>query len=488
MSLRFRLTLWSTLTLAVVFAIFGTLAFFSVRYFLYKSIDDNLERKTTAILLYAQARQTIQLTHSSTTNQIDTVFYTIFDTQGNQQYSDRTLPVNEPLIHEALTGNTTMSTEKLLDGTQVRVWRRPIYFPGGQLVGVLQAATPLEIPDQILNELAFVFAASAVVLMIVAAAGSHLLTGRALRAVDKVTQKAHQIELSQDLSQRIPEPGTDDEVGHLVSTFNQMLARLQAAFEAQRRFVADSSHELRTPLTVIKSNLHLMRRTTDPQERAELIETTEAETSRLNRMVNNLLYIAQLQAGHDLKPVLRTVELDSLLLDLFARARSMAAFKNQKVALVHEDIAATRGDRDNLQHLLLNLADNAIKYTPEGGTISLGLWTDDGWARIEVTDNGPGIPETDREAVFERFFRTPEARQTERNGSGLGLAIVKSIAEAHGGRVEVFSRVGTGSTFRVWLPLIGSPTQPYIDQDDATEDARTALAVADGESDRSDVS
>jgi signal transduction histidine kinase len=318
--------------------------------------------------------------------------------------------------------------------------------------------------DRLLNELKVFLAVAALVLLLVAAAGSYILTGRTLRAVESITRKAHQIELSQDLTQRIPSQGTD-EVGHLVDTFNQMLSRLQAAFEAQRRFIADSSHELRTPITVIKSNMHLLRRTTDPAERSELIDTTEAEVSRLNRMVNDLLYMAQMQAGHDLKPVLRHVELDSLLLDVFARIRSIAALKDQKVVLVHEDIAACIGDRDQLQHLLLNLADNATKYTPEGGTIALGLWQEDGWARLEVSDSGPGIPEEDLPHIFERFFRTPDARQTVRGGSGLGLAIVKTIAQAHGGRIEVFSKVGEGTTFRLWLRLVPESATPAPDDE-----------------------
>jgi signal transduction histidine kinase len=236
-----------------------------------------------------------------------------------------------------------------------------------------------------------------------------------------------------------------------VGTFNQLIERLQAGLETQRRFVADSSHELRTPLTVIRSNIHLLRQSRDPSEHAELLEATEAEISRLNRMVNNLLYMAQMEAGLDLKPVLRPVELDSLLLEVFARARAIAAMKNQKVVLSHEDIGVTLGDRDQLQHLLLNLADNAIKYTPEGGTISLGLWSEDNWSRLEVTDSGPGIPEAELPHIFERFYRTQEARKSARHGSGLGLAIARSITEWHGGRIEVFSRVGEGTTFRLWL-------------------------------------
>jgi len=278
--------------------------------------------------------------------------------------------------------------------------------------------------------------------------------------VNSIARRAQQIETSRDLRQRIPEPKAQDEIGNLVKTFNQMLARLHAAFEAQRRFVADSSHELRTPLTVIRGNLHLLKRADDPEERAELISITEAEASRLNRMVNDLLYMAQMQAGYDLKPVLRTVELDSLLLDVFSLAKSMAALKEQKVILTHEDVASTRGDREQLQHLLLNLVDNAAKYTPVGGTLQLGLWAEDGWSRFEVSDTGPGIAQAALPYLFERFYRTQDARQKEHNGSGLGLAIVKSIVEAHNGRVEVFSEEGQGTTFRVWLPATVEEIEP----------------------------
>lgn len=208
-----------------------------------------------------------------------------------------------------------------------------------------------------------------------------------------------------------------------------------------------------------------MRQTADPEERTDLLGVTEGEVSRLNRMVNDLLYMAQMQAGHDLKPVLRSVELDSLLLDVFARARPLALLKKQKIALIHEDISATMGDRDQLHHLLLNLLDNAIKYTGEGGQITLGLWNDKEWARIEVADNGPGIAEEDVPHIFDRFFRTSDARMNQRQGSGLGLAIVKSITDSHGGKIEVYSRPNLGTTFRLWLKLIDSPQAPAFDDE-----------------------
>jgi two-component system OmpR family sensor kinase len=460
MSLRWRLTLLSALVMAVVVALFGTIAYFTVSFFLYRAVDDNLERQVAATLLYGYSRQTGDISQLGERDQIGTVFYTIIDTNGVVHYPSRNVFISDPMYNQAMSGRTVKSTQTLSDGTRVRVLSAPIPISDGTIIGVLQAITPLDMTDHLLNELKIFLAVAAFVLLLVAATGSYILTGRTLRAVESITRKAHQIELSQDLTQRIPSRGTDDEVGHLVDTFNQMLSRLQAAFEAQRRFIADSSHELRTPITIIKSNMHLLRRTTDPSERTELIDTTEAEVSRLNRMVNDLLYMAQMQAGHDLKPVLRHVELDSLLLDVFARTRSIAALKNQKVVLVHEDIAACIGDRDQLQHLLLNLADNATKYTPEGGTIALGLWQEGGWARLEVSDSGPGIPEEDLPHIYERFFRTPDARQTVRAGSGLGLAIVKTIAQAHGGRVEAFSKVGEGTTFRLWLRLVPESITP----------------------------
>lgn len=450
MSFRLRLTIWSTLIMGIVFGLFGVLAYVTISDQLYSPLDKNLLRQAQAEQLYLSRfkREAPQLS----TEPLGAPTYSIFTDQGAFISGTPLVPLNEAWLQQVVSGHEALGTMSLPEGPirRVRVYLQPLYING--YTYVLQAATPLDVPDQIISQVREYLIIAEVILIVVAAVGSYVLSGRTLRVVNSVTTRARQIEGSQDLTQRIPEPATDDEIGVLVKTFNQMLARLDAAFVAQRRFVADSSHELRTPLTVIKGNLHLLKRATDGTERAELISITEAEISRLNRMVNDLLYMAQVQAGHDVKPVLRTVELDSLMLDVFALARSMAATKDQKVILVHEDIATTTGDRDQLQHLLLNLVDNAVKYAPPRTSLTLGLWADDGWARIEVGDMGPGIDSGELPLLFERFFRSPEARQSEREGAGLGLAIVKSIAEAHGGRVEVYSRVGEGTTFRVWLP------------------------------------
>lgn len=454
MSLRWRLSLVSTVTMALVFAAFSTLAILTLRYFLYQTIDDNLERQSRVNLQALLSPNFGDCSRMSRGSQVDPIFFMVIDTRGRVVCYDRQITVSDDLFNRALNGESIKETKTLPDGTRVRIMISPVSVRGtDEIIRVLIAATPLAIADNVQHDLTIVLLIGSLILLFCAALGSYLLTGRTLRPVEKVTQKAHQIAISQDLSQRIPDPGTDDEVGHLVRTFNQMLARIENTFEAQRRFVADSSHELRTPLTVIKGNLHLLAREPDADERATLISITESEVSRLNRMVNDLLYMAQVQAGHDIKPVLRPVELDSLLLDIYARAKALAAVKNQNVTLVHEDVATTLGDRDQLQHLFLNLVDNAIKYTPEGGTISLGLWVEEDTARIEITDTGPGIGKEDLPHIFDRFYRTQSARDATRSGSGLGLSIVRTIAEAHNGKIAVASTPGSGTTFRLTLKL-----------------------------------
>ena len=472
MSLRWRLTIISTAILALLITIIGVLAVSTVRMFLLQRVDENLDRHTTAISLRTiTSRQQQNLSDVVRNSGLENISYTVINKVGEVQSDNPLVPINTGNVSRGLAGETLYDTQYMPDGTAVRVMVRPLIAPNEEIVGVLQAAIPIGYIDQAAREVAVVLFFVSLALLVMAAFGSHYLIGRAFRAVDRVTKTVQQIEQSQDLSRRLPEVGADDAIGTLVKTFNGLLAKLQRAFDSQRRFVADSSHELRTPLTVIKSNLHLLRQASDAADREDLLTITEGEVSRLNRMVDDLLFMAQMQAGHDLKPVMKVVELDSLLLDVFARIRPLARLKKQKLTIAHEDIAATMGDRDQLQHLLLNLLDNAVKYTPQGGVISMALWAENEWARIEVSDTGPGIAPGDLQNVFDRFYRTGAARQTQRSGSGLGLSIVKTIAEAHHGYVEVFSEVGQGTTFRLWLPSLHAGVAPHLPPEDETEPA-----------------
>jgi two-component system OmpR family sensor kinase len=273
------------------------------------------------------------------------------------------------------------------------------------------------------------------------------LTIRALRPVDTIAQTARQITAADDLGRRIPYE-SQDELGQLTKTFNQTLERLERLFNAQRRFVADVSHEMRTPLTTIRGNISLMRRIGYDEESVAAID---GETQRMTRLVEDLLLLAKADAGR-LSLEKQLVELDTLVLEVYNQAHILSEDK-VSVHLGQLDQARVMGDSDRLKQLLLNLVSNGLKYTPEGGDVTLSLNRDDEWVRVDVTDTGVGIPAEDLPHIFDRFYRVDKARSRVMGGTGLGLSIAHWIAEAHGGQLSVVSEVGKGSTFTVKLPL-----------------------------------
>jgi signal transduction histidine kinase len=293
------------------------------------------------------------------------------------------------------------------------------------------------------------------VALLLAAVGGNILARAALRPIKAITETAQQITGTEDLSQRIPVAMPSDELGQLTETINDMLGRLEEAFDAQQRLVGDVSHELRTPLTTIQGNLDLLRRgaADDPAMRTDALRAIGDETARMRRLVADLLLLAQADAG--LKLHLQPVELDTLLLDVYRQAQVMARDSGVAVRLGAEDQAIVQGDADRLRQLLLNLADNAIKYTPTGGEVTLTLHRNNGWVEIEVEDTGVGIAPEDLPHIFDRFYRADRSRARP-GGSGLGLSIAQWIAQAHEGRLTAASEPGRGSTFTLLLPEIGA--------------------------------
>jgi signal transduction histidine kinase len=213
--------------------------------------------------------------------------------------------------------------------------------------------------------------------------------------------------------------------------------------------VADASHELRGPLTVIRGNVDLLKRNLREEDRSESIRVLETEMTRMTRVVNDLLVLAEVESGQLDRE--QTVSLKELLLDAHERALLLAG--GRQVVIERQEDLWVKGDAHRLDQLIGNLVGNAIKYTPEGGTITLSLYQDGDWARLDVADTGMGIPAEHLPHIFERFYRVDKARSRRSGGSGLGLAIVKGIAEQHGGKVSVTSEPGKGSTFSVWLRL-----------------------------------
>jgi signal transduction histidine kinase len=319
-------------------------------------------------------------------------------------------------------------------------------------VGTLQVATSMAVVDATQRSLLIVLVTGSVIAMIVAGLAGWFITRQALAPLGDVTRVALQITRADDLSRRIPYNGpSGDEVGQLISAFNQTLSRLENLFLTQRRFLADVGHELRTPLTVIRGNVDLMRRMDQVDE--ESMDSIQSEVDRLTRMVGDLLLLAQAESGK-LPLDRRLVELDTLVLEVLQQMRVLVK-ERLKMRLGDIDQVLVCGDYDRLKQVLVNLIGNAIRYTPAGGEIVVGLGKELSRARLTVSDTGPGIPAEDLPHIFERFYRGEKSRtrQSDGKGYGLGLSIAYWIVRNHGGSIEVSSLPGEGSTFCVWLPL-----------------------------------
>jgi two-component system OmpR family sensor kinase len=290
------------------------------------------------------------------------------------------------------------------------------------------------------------------VALLIALGGGWFLAGRALRPVGAMTLAAHRIAAG-DLTQRLTVPASQDEVGRLAATFNEMIARLEASFQQVRQFSTDASHELRTPLTVLKGETELaLRRPRSAEDYRLVLESGLEEIDRMTRIVDELLFLSRADLG-EIKMESKPVRLDALVEDIKRQAAVLGQERNVEILTGAVAPVTVLGDELRLRELLLNLVDNAVKYSWPGGKVELSLTTDGRMARLSVADHGIGIAADEQRHIFDRFYRSDQARAHAKKGTGLGLSICKWIADAHQGLIEVQSRPGEGSTFTVVLPL-----------------------------------
>ncbi len=455
MSLRDRLTLLNIVLLGGLFVFFGVVAYVVVTVLLYNQIDNSLEK--TAEQLIRQARMDIsgEMGGIITPNLklTSNILVQVWDADKLVDYSPGLGNVKIPLDRLGIRSALPTYRDVTFDeDIRLRVLSVPLVSEG-RPVGVVQVATSLDVVDSARRNLLSVLAFSTVLGVAIAALASQASVKQFLSPLETITSAADQINRADDLSRRVPYDGPpEDEIGQLVGAINQTLERLEVLFTSQHRFIADVSHELRTPLTVIKGNVDLMRRMKSFD--AESLDSIDQEAGRLTRLVTDLLLLAKAEAG-SLPLTKSAVELDTLLMEVFTEMRVLAANKVQ-VKLTEIDQLQVSGERDRLKQVLLNLVANAIQYTPAGGDVFLSLGRSGDNAKLIVRDTGPGIPAEDLPYIFERFFRAEKSRtRSGTAGFGLGLSIAHWIVEQHGGKIEVSSREGKGTTFAVWLPLVG---------------------------------
>jgi len=460
MAIRTRLILWYTGLLAVSLLVLGVLLYSAVWGILLSLLDDRLTNQATAVVsLIAAENDPLSVMTSGrarlpSIDVFDPLYYIqILQLDGravqlSENLRGQRLPLPTTVTQNLAAGEARYLSLQAEPGVHLRVISAPITLTD-QPIGIVQIATSLGALDDALAVIRGAWLFGSALALVLAAVGGNILARAALRPIKAITETAQQITDREDLSQRIPVTVPTDELGRLTETINAMLGRLEALFQTQQRLVADVSHELRTPLTTIQGNLDLLRRgaADDPVMRGDALRAIGDETARMRRLVNDLLLLAQADAG--LKLVLEPVELDTLLLDVYRQTSVMAG--GVAVRLGAEDQAMVQGDADRLRQLLLNLVVNALKYTPADGEVTIGMRRSDGWAQVTVSDTGVGIAPEDLAHIFDRFYRADPSRARS-GGFGLGLPIAQWIAQAHGGRIEVESELGKGSTFTVALP------------------------------------
>ncbi len=316
----------------------------------------------------------------------------------------------------------------------------------------LSAAISQRLPRQSLQTVAITLLVGLPVAIFVAAIGGYWLAGRALAPVTAITAKARDI-TAERLSERLPVANPDDEFGQLATVFNDVLGRVHESFERLKRFTSDASHELRTPLTAIRSVGEVALHNHLPSEQyREVIGSMLEETDRLTRLLDNLLTLTR--ADNACGTVCRErVDIADIALGVGELLRGLAEERDQKLTIEAATPLHVEADPNLLRQALINLLDNAIKYTPPEGAIRvMACLSPQDEVVVEVTDSGPGIAPEHQRHVFDRFYRVDKARARETGGVGLGLALAKWAVEVNGGRIELQSEAGSGSTFRVVLP------------------------------------
>jgi heavy metal sensor kinase len=462
-SLRFRLVAWYAAILTGCFVLIGAATYVVLRNSLVGALKRDQWRRAGQIGQFLGEEIPLQ-GEAKLGEQIDDRYAPDFNdrfvrvtrSDGKRLYvsgppKDRNFdPAAVPPIPDASAGATVRQVP-LPNGRELLVTARLIQMPGGVRY-LVEAGAPMDdVQAHLRRWLKFL-----VVVLPVAAGmalgGGSFLVKRALSPVDKIAASAQRIS-SHNLSERLPIARTGDELERLSIALNHMVQRLDDAFQYSRRFVADASHELRTPLTVLRGELEsVIEEPTLERKWRERLGSALEEVERLAGIVEGLFAISRLDAGEAAAEWVK-LDLARLAAATADQMSLLAEDKNIQVTCVAPAPVWVEGDQARLKQVVVNLLDNAIKYTLQGGAVALTVSARDSRALLEVADNGIGIPEEALPRVFDRFFRVDKARSRELGGAGLGLSIVKSICSAHHGQVEASSLPGQGSRFRVELPL-----------------------------------
>jgi len=463
-----RLLLWYLSVALIALPFFSVSTYFGVRHLMLEALESEREAVINAVEGHfdpvSRTFQDLDLDNLWINVDMEESYMVIYDSDGQEIYkspmADRirlSMPMakDEPEIVTILKHDSEeMPVFHPASSEQVRFQAvsRKLYHDN-QVVGWLNVATSLDDIDDSLRHLLRILFATKVAALVLLLGGGYVIARKSLEPVAAITGKARRIS-SSNLGERIEVTDRNDEIGQLAVVLNNLLGRLERAFKSQQQFMADAAHELKTPIAILRTTWE------DELNNPELSDTfkerlvSDVETiTRLSRIINNLLLLSQTESIEK-SFEFASLRLDDLVKDVVTDTTTLAKMKGQQIEHDNIQTAMVKGDRDRLYQLFFNLIDNAVKYTPEGGTITVSLDIDRGSAIVAVRDTGPGIPTIDLLRVFDRFFRVDRDRSRKTGGSGLGLAICKMIAETHQGHIKADSKPGEGAVFTVHLPIL----------------------------------
>lgn len=458
-SIRFRLTIWYAGVLAGTLLLFSIAIYVGVNSFLKRNLDDSVVKDAQEVgsIVRESASETDE---SAIEREVGEHFspesndraIRVLDQNGTQVYLSGPGEILPPWRSSSQGSQAYDITFHPQGGPGSLVHTQEVLAENGKKYFVQVAASEAH-NDEILRDLLGVLALALLLATAIAVTGGFFLVRSSLKPLDSMAVRAQKI-TSRNLHERMPVQNTGDELEQLSISLNRMIERLEEAFYHISRFSADASHELRTPLTIMRGELETaVQDSSATPEARETLGTVLEETVRLSRIVDQLLTMSRLDAGEAFVEISR-FDFAELVKTTVEHMRLLAGEKQLSLRVETSRQVWVEGDRSRLQQVAVNLLDNAIKYTPEAGSVTVKVFSEADKAVLTVTDTGIGISQEAQAHIFERFYRTDKARSRQMGGTGLGLSIVKSIGAAHGGRVSVQSAEGHGSTFRFEIPRL----------------------------------
>lgn len=457
--IRLRLTLWNCLLFSSIIAILITVLYYIHKQTIYEDVDDKL----TNMSLHVQEVITKQLNEGTPLQKVNMTVDSFSVNEFAVMIKGQNGELLESNLHPFLSSHQLPNDTDILVGDRfqtvsdendikLRVMVTPIY-QGQMKVGYIEAIYSLSSIDHSLQKFKWTVIGLSVIGIGIAFIAAWFLAKKTLWRVDLIGKTAKAITSSQDFEQRVLYTGPPDELGQLTETFNQMLDSLEKAYKNQKRFLSDASHELRAPLTTIRGNLDILYKMKNIPEtdKEEILEDIRNEAIRMSKLVSDLLSLARADAGQVYQKDI--INLSNIATGVLGEMKSWE--KRVKVNTDIKDQIKIWGDHDLIKQLFIIFLDNAIHYTPSNGSIYITITNDDfQHAVIKIKDTGIGVSTEEVPFIFDRFYRTETARKKSPDGTGLGLSIAKWIIDEHQGRIIVNSKLGEGTEFIIYLPIV----------------------------------